>query len=264
LTRLSRDWSSDVCSSDLLVSPRSPAASALPATRATRGVGVTISLASTPASRSQMMWIPYRIAMNSDDWVRTPGRMKSRYGSPPVGRPWSRPMVAPKMPSHSSGCTARIASSSRSRRIFCSSTRPSATTRETRIRSFGGPGGAAPSTEPGRGATSCPDTAHTSPTVVVTVGQVVAGVGPEDVVQALAADLFDEPGRCAHGPQPSTVHECHAVAPPLSLRHVVGGDEDGHAGPLPHREDPLPHGHPRDRVQPDRGLVENEQPGGAH
>ena len=31
---------------------------ALPVTSAARGVGVTISLASTPASRSQMIWMP--------------------------------------------------------------------------------------------------------------------------------------------------------------------------------------------------------------
>jgi hypothetical protein len=39
-------------------SARTPAANALPVTSAARGVGVTISLASTPASRSQMIWIP--------------------------------------------------------------------------------------------------------------------------------------------------------------------------------------------------------------
>ena len=39
-------------------SERSPAAKALPVISAARGVGVTISLASTPASRSQMIWMP--------------------------------------------------------------------------------------------------------------------------------------------------------------------------------------------------------------
>ena len=37
---------------------RTPAANALPVIRAARGVGVTMSLVSTPASRSQMIWIP--------------------------------------------------------------------------------------------------------------------------------------------------------------------------------------------------------------
>jgi hypothetical protein len=37
---------------------RTPAANALPVISAARGVGVTISLVSTPASRSQMIWIP--------------------------------------------------------------------------------------------------------------------------------------------------------------------------------------------------------------
>ena len=37
---------------------RSPAANALPVISAERGVGVTISLVSTPASRSQMIWMP--------------------------------------------------------------------------------------------------------------------------------------------------------------------------------------------------------------
>ena len=39
-------------------SARMPAANALPATSADRGVGVAISFASTPASRSQMIWMP--------------------------------------------------------------------------------------------------------------------------------------------------------------------------------------------------------------
>ena len=37
---------------------RTPAANAFPLIRAARGVGVTISLVSTPASRSQMIWMP--------------------------------------------------------------------------------------------------------------------------------------------------------------------------------------------------------------
>jgi hypothetical protein len=37
---------------------RTPAANALPVMSAGRGVGVTISLVSTPASRSQMIWMP--------------------------------------------------------------------------------------------------------------------------------------------------------------------------------------------------------------
>ena len=37
---------------------RMPAAKALPVTRAERGVGVTMSLLSTPASRSQITWMP--------------------------------------------------------------------------------------------------------------------------------------------------------------------------------------------------------------
>jgi len=40
------------------ISARTPAANALPATSAARGVGVTINFASTPASRSQMIWMP--------------------------------------------------------------------------------------------------------------------------------------------------------------------------------------------------------------
>jgi hypothetical protein len=40
------------------VSARMPAANAFPVISAARGVGVTRSLASTPASRSQMIWMP--------------------------------------------------------------------------------------------------------------------------------------------------------------------------------------------------------------
>jgi hypothetical protein len=41
------------CTSDL-----TPAANAFPVISAARGVGVTISFVSTPASRSQMIWMP--------------------------------------------------------------------------------------------------------------------------------------------------------------------------------------------------------------
>ena len=40
------------------ITDRTPAANALPVISADRGVGVTISLVSTPASRSQMIWMP--------------------------------------------------------------------------------------------------------------------------------------------------------------------------------------------------------------
>lgn len=47
-TTITTPWTSD----------RSPAAKDLPVISAERGVGVTMSLASTPASRSQMIWMP--------------------------------------------------------------------------------------------------------------------------------------------------------------------------------------------------------------
>ena len=40
------------------ISDRTPDAKAFPVISAERGVGVTMSLVSTPASRSQMIWMP--------------------------------------------------------------------------------------------------------------------------------------------------------------------------------------------------------------
>ncbi len=59
-------------------SPRTPAANALAATIACRGVGVTITLVRIPASRSQMIWMPKKIATNSADCARMPGVRKAR------------------------------------------------------------------------------------------------------------------------------------------------------------------------------------------
>jgi hypothetical protein len=59
-------------------SPRSPAANALAITIAARGVGVTMTLVRMPASRSQMIWIPKKIATKSADWARIPGVRNSR------------------------------------------------------------------------------------------------------------------------------------------------------------------------------------------
>ena len=43
------------------------------ATIACRGVGVAITFVRMPASRSQMIWMPKKIATNSADWARMPG-----------------------------------------------------------------------------------------------------------------------------------------------------------------------------------------------
>ncbi len=40
------------------ITERTPEAKAFPVIKAERGVGVTMSLVSTPASRSQMIWMP--------------------------------------------------------------------------------------------------------------------------------------------------------------------------------------------------------------
>jgi hypothetical protein len=56
----------------IMASARMPAAKDLPRMRADRGVGVTNSLVSTPASRSQMIWIPQKMATNRPDWAMIP------------------------------------------------------------------------------------------------------------------------------------------------------------------------------------------------
>ena len=52
---------------------RTPAAKALPLIRASLGVGVAISLVRIPESRSQMIWMPKKMAMKRADWAMIPG-----------------------------------------------------------------------------------------------------------------------------------------------------------------------------------------------
>ena len=62
-TRITTTWETE----------RTPAANALPLIRARRGVGVAISLVRIPESRSQMIWMPKKMAMKSADWAMIPG-----------------------------------------------------------------------------------------------------------------------------------------------------------------------------------------------
>src|SRR6266536_1737596 len=76
---------------------------------------------------------------------------------PPVGTARSRVKVSPKISSHSTGWTARVYSSVRSWRSFCSSTRHSVATRLPSVRQTGGPGGSGASAEPAGGAAGVAD-----------------------------------------------------------------------------------------------------------
>src|SRR3954468_9046308 len=181
-----------------------------------------------------------------------PGARKSRYGVCPVGMARIRLKVWPKTTSHSAGWMARVTSSVRSRRSFCSSTRHMALVREisTRIAS-------ANLAESACGTASGTDIAEPSRI------QVVAGVGTEHVIEALACPVQagDEFARGTRRPDASPVHERDPVAVLLGLVHVVGGDQHGHAGLRPDGEDPVPDTRAGDRVQADGRFVEDEQPG---
>src|SRR5205814_4058613 len=142
---------------------------------------------------------------NSADCARMPGARKSRYRTPPVGIARIRLNVSPNTSSHSAGWIARVISSVRSRRSFCSSTRHIAPARETRTRSA--------LTEPAYGPASGADV--TEPSCL----QVVAGVGAEHVVQRAAADRGDQLLGGTLGADPAAVHERDPVAVLLRLLH---------------------------------------------
>src|SRR5436190_683857 len=120
--------------------------------------------------------------------------------------------VSPKISSHSAGWIARVTSSLRSRRNFCSSTRHIAPVRESTSRAA-----EIGLTEAASGAASCPDIAESFRT------QVVTGVGTEHVVEArrTLAQPGDQLVRRAQGPDPAPVHERDPVAVLLGLLHVV-------------------------------------------
>src|SRR5262245_43635476 len=141
--------------------------------------------------------------MNSADWAITPGARKSRYGTSPVGIARSRVNVVPKMTSHRVGCTARVISSVRSRRIFCSSTRHIVATRDSTMRT-----GASQSTQPRSGTASLLDIAEPSRLVVVT------GERPEHVVEVagtVAAQAGHQVAGRPDGADAAAVHERHPV-----------------------------------------------------
>src|SRR6478735_2862603 len=159
--------------------------------------------------------------------------------------------VVPKMTSQRIGWMARVSSSVRSWRSFCSSTRQNVPTRETSSR---GPVRLTRSAEAARGSTSCPDTAQ--PSLLLTLER-VAGVVAEDVLEggALTRRGLEVVGS-AEGAQRAVVHERDAVAQRVRLLHVVRREHDGHAVVALHLVDALPDAVARHRVQAHGRLVE--------
>src|SRR5690348_4800485 len=87
----------------------------------------------------------------------------------------SRVKTLPNTSSHSAGCTARVTSSVRSWRSFCSSTRHIVPMRDTAVATVRTTPGSAEATGGAAGST---DIAHVS-----LLGEGVAGVAAEDVVE---------------------------------------------------------------------------------
>src|SRR6185312_5925019 len=147
----------------------------------------------------------------------------------------SRVKTLPNTSSHSAGWTARVTSSVRSCRSFCSSTRHIVATREIPVATVrNGPGSA----EATGGAAGSTDIAHVS---LLGRGEGVAGVAAEDVVErGRGADRALEVGRCAQRADPTAVHERDPVAVLVGLLHGVRRDEHGHAGGPPDLVDARP------------------------
>src|SRR5579875_245462 len=166
------------------------------------------------------------MATNRPDCAMMPGARKSRYRTWPVRMAWIRLNVSPKITSHSTGCTARVSSSVRSWRSFCSSTTQNVTTLLARRRQGCSGARARGSAQTPGGETGA--AYGTDPSIVDAVVELRAGVVAEDVLEAGAgAEGSLELGRPAHGSDGTEVHEGDPVAQRLGFFHVVGGEHDG-------------------------------------
>src|SRR5688572_27520940 len=108
--------------------------------------------------------------------------------------------VTPKITSQRQGWMARVTSSVRSWRSFCSSTTHMA---QTRARTVRAPKGRSGSAQAAGGAASGTDIAHSS---LLVVGGVLR-VGPEHVVERGAVDPGDQLGRGPDSADGAAVHE---------------------------------------------------------
>src|SRR5438094_78076 len=134
-----------------------------------------------------------------------------------------RENVSPKISSHSVGCTARVYSSVRSCRIFCSSTMHIATTRDGSSRQVGR--GGSRSAEAAGSAAGAAGIAESVSWFV----ELVAGVGAEHLFQGRARlETGLELRGGAQGPYAAPVHERDPVAVLVGLIHVVRGHQHGH------------------------------------
>src|SRR5579875_1179429 len=203
------------------------------------------------------------MATNRPDCAMMPGARKSRYRTWPVRMAWIRLNVSPKITSHSTGCTARVSSSVRSWRSFCSSTTQNVTTLLARRRQGCSGARARGSAQTPGGETGA--AYGTDPSIVDAVVELRAGVVAEDVLEAGAgAEGSLELGRPAHGSDGTEVHEGDPVAQRLGFFHVVGGEHDGRPPFAAQLLDALPHAVAGDRVEPHRRLVEDEQRRSVH
>src|SRR6476661_3099418 len=157
---------------------------------------------------------------------------------PPVGiaRIWLK--VVPKMTSHRIGWIARVTSSLRSWRSFCSSTRQNVLMREA---SSPTPVRLCRSAQTAGGSTSRSDTAQPS-LLTLHVVERLPGVVTEHVLEARArSGGCLEVLRGPEGAQAAPVQERHPVAERVGLLHVVRREQHGHAVVTLHLRDSLPH-----------------------
>src|SRR5581483_2446568 len=196
--------------------------------------------------------------MNSTLWARIPGVMKSRYGRSSVGMPRTWVNTSPKSSSQRAGCTARV-------RMSVGSWRSLRASRSTMVkvaaRKRRGPVSAARGrslaglAQPARGAAFAGSlTVRSYPFLA---GPRIVG---EHVVErgSRPPDTGLERGRGAERREAAVMQNGHPVTQVIRLVHVVRGQHDGRAVLRPQLLDVLPDDLPRDRVQADRRLVQEQ------
>src|SRR5271156_3120685 len=205
--------------------------------------------------------------MNSADCAMMPGAKKARYDTDPVLITCRRLNVVPKISSHSAGCTILVTSSVRSCCSFCSSTIANAPTRPTVAPQRCQPRGARTRVT-SIGCWSTGTTGNLSagtdfterPESFCLLRQIGCRVVPEHVLERGPGRhrRFQLRGR-SDGPQLTAMHQRHPIAERVGLFHVVGGQQNGHTELGLHALHLPPDAVSGNGIQPDGGLVENQQ-----
>src|SRR5436309_1382960 len=166
------------------------------------------------------------------------------------------------MNSHSSGCTERVKMSRWSwRSLRTSASAIASVPSPSRAR------GPAVRLDGRRSAQAAGDPAPGAhigqpPFLLLLLLQLATGHRREDLLEARAAVALQKLTRRALLDEAPVVDDRQALAVAFGLLHAVGREKDRRAGTRAQRGEVLPHQSPRRRVEPDRGLVQ-EQHGGA-